>query len=259
MSYSIPRIDHMHLTDCFTVSRKEGGGYLPCASADWTLFCVRQGKACVTIVAQTVHVHGGEFLLLPPQSCHSVDLEDDSCLTVCCFEGLRAPLPETYCRLSADDTAAALPILSLLDVGGLHEQVRDRVLEALLLQLVSLSGFYFSEPPVSSLPLRILRYLNDHFCENLSLNDLADAFHISISHIIHIFNPLFGLSPIQYLIRRRIGEAQMLLRRTGQRASEIAAQVGIFNRNYFYRTFKRLTGLSPSQYRDMVCENRSEA
>ena len=259
MSYSIPRIDHMHLTDCFTVSRRAGGAYLPCAPADWTLFCVREGRADVTIAAQTVHVHGGEFLLLSPQSCHSVDIMDEGCLAVCCFDGLNAPLPETYCCLPAADAAAALPILSLLDAGGLKEQVRDRVLEALLLQLMSLPNFHFSEPPVSSLPLRILRYLNDHFRENLSLNDLADAFHISISHIIHIFNPLFGLSPIQYLIRRRIGEAQMLLRRTGQSASEIAAQVGIFNRNYFYRTFKRLTGLSPSQYRDMVCGNGSGA
>lgn len=258
MSYSILRTDHVHLTDCFTVSLQAGGGYLPCASTDWTLFCVRQGEACVTIAAQTVHVHGGGFLLLPPQSCHAVEVLDDSCLTVCCFEGLAAPLPETYCCLPADQAAAALPILALLDSGNLTGQARDRVLEALLLQLVSLPAFAFSAPSASSMPLRILRYLNDHFQENLSLNDLADVFHISISHIIHIFNPLFDLSPIQYLIHRRIGEAQLLLRRTGQSAGEIAAQVGIINRNYFYRTFKRLTGLSPSQYRSAVCGGRGE-
>lgn len=248
----LPRIDHIHLTDCFAICSQTGGGYLPCAPAGWTLFCVRQGAAEVVVAAQTVHVHGGDFLLLPPQSCHMVRSEDDSSVLVVCFNGLAAPLPGTFCHLPAADTAAARPILALLDAGGLTGQARDRVLEALLLQLVVQSAFSFAAPPPSSLPLRVLRYLNDHFRDDLSLNDLADAFHISVSHIIHIFNPLFGLSPIQYLIRRRIGEAQLLLRCTSQSAGEIAAQVGIMNRNYFYRTFKRLTGLSPSQYRDAV-------
>lgn len=249
----LPRIDHIHLTDCFAVCPQTGGGYLPCAPAGWTLFCVRQGAAKVTIAAQTVHVHGGDILLISPKSCHMIGVTDQSRVLVACFDGWAASLPETFCRLPAADTAAAQSILALLDAGGLTGQARDRVLEALLLQLAAHPAFSFAPPPPLSLPLRVLRYLNDHFRDDLSLNDLAEAFDISVSHIIHIFNPLFGLSPIQYLIRRRIGEAQLMLRCTSQSAGEIAAQVGIMNRNYFYRTFKRLTGLSPSQYRDAVC------
>ncbi|MGO5096768.1 AraC family transcriptional regulator [Agathobaculum sp. LCP25S3_E8] len=243
-------IDHIRLSGCFAVCPQTGGGYLPCSSTDWTLFCVQQGAAEVTIIAQTVHVHGGDFLLIPPESCHMIGIADNSRVLVVRFNGLAAPLPGAFGYLPSSDATAMRPILTLLNVGGLTGQARDCVLEALLLQLTAQPAFSFTPPPLSSLPLRVLRYLNDHFRDDLSLNDLADVFHISVSHIIHIFNPLFRLSPIQYLIRRRIGEAQLMLRCTSLSAGEIAAQVGIMNRNYFYRTFKRLTGLSPSQYRN---------
>ena len=64
-----------------------------------------------------------------------------------------------------------------------------------------------------------------------------------------LFQPLYDLSPIQYLKHRRIGEAQHLLRTTEHSASAIAGMVGIYNRNYFYSTFKKMVGMSPGDYR----------
>ena len=253
MSCFSPRIDHIHLTGRVLLSTQNGSGYLPCAPDDWSLFCVRQGDAEIHIAAQAVHVHCDDFLLLSPQSCHEIAVNDDGCVLLIQFSGVTALRPEVFCRLSAEDNTAAQSLLVLLETGSLTGQAQDCVLEALLLQLFSPAALLWEEPPVTSLPLRILQYLNVHYREDLALNDLSETFDISASHVIHVFKPLFGLSPIQYLIHRRIGEAQHMLRRTTQRADEIAAQIGIPNRIYFYRTFKRLTGLSPSQYRSAVC------
>ena len=109
---------------------------------------------------------------------------------------------------------------------------------------LSLSPLHPSSP--SSL---ILAYLNTHFQEDISLSSLSEQFHLTPSHIIHIFKPLYELSPIQYLNHRRIGEAQYLLETTKHSAGAIAGMVGIYNRNYFYSTFKKMVGMSPSDYR----------
>ena len=60
---------------------------------------------------------------------------------------------------------------------------------------------------------------------------------------------MFGVSPVQYLNSRRIGQAQHFLLTTGLSASQIASQVGISNVNYFYTVFKKLVGQSPVSYR----------
>ena len=74
--------------------------------------------------------------------------------------------------------------------------------------------------------------------------------------MIHMFKAQFGLPPIQYMVRRRIGEAQHLLRTTEDSAGDIGGRVGMINRNYFYRMFKRLVGVSPVRYREVIGERR---
>ena len=54
------------------------------------------------------------------------------------------------------------------------------------------------------------------------------------------------------MVRRRIGEAQHLLRTTEDSAGDIGGRVGMINRNYFYRMFKRLVGVSPVRYREVI-------
>ena len=72
---------------------------------------------------------------------------------------------------------------------------------------------------------------------------------ITPSHAVHVFKPVFGVSPVQYLNSRRIGQAQHFLLTTDLSASQIASQVGISNVNYFYTVFKKLVGRSPASYR----------
>lgn len=127
---------------------------------------------------------------------------------------------------------------------------------ALLMQMAPMAhGFELCAPDAAfSLATEVLQHLNLCFAEELSLTELTNRFHVSTSHMIHMFKAQFGLPPIQYMVRRRIGEAQHLLRTTEDSAGDIAGRVGMINRNYFYRMFKRLVGVSPVRYREVIGE-----
>jgi YesN/AraC family two-component response regulator len=133
---------------------------------------------------------------------------------------------------------------------------RTPLLEALLMQMAPMAhGFELCAPDAAfSLATEVLQHLNLCFAEELSLTELTNRFHVSTSHMIHMFKAQFGLPPIQYMVRRRIGEAQHLLRTTEDSAGDIAGRVGMINRNYFYRMFKRLVGVSPVRYREVIGE-----
>lgn len=96
---------------------------------------------------------------------------------------------------------------------------------------------------------RILDYLNANFQENIVLGDLAAALGCSASYISHLFKKSTGTSPIQYVIRRRMGLAQTLLISTDYPATHIATLVGYENTNYFISLFTKVVGMTPLRYR----------
>lgn len=96
---------------------------------------------------------------------------------------------------------------------------------------------------------RIRRYLDDHYTESIVLADVAAAFGCSESYISHTFKRCIGYSPIQYVIRRRIGLAQTYLITTDYTATHIATLVGYDNTNYFNTIFTKITGVSPMRYK----------
>lgn len=97
--------------------------------------------------------------------------------------------------------------------------------------------------------LEILKYVNDHFTEALSIGVLAKKFSCSESHISHKFKKVTDQSPIQYITQRRMGLAQNLLISSDLTATEIATRVGYDNTNYFSTLFAKVVGKTPIKYR----------
>ena len=92
-------------------------------------------------------------------------------------------------------------------------------------------------------------YIDGHFMEELTVEKLAERSHMSLSGFAHQFKKIFGFPPIQYIIRRRIGEAQRLLFTTDLSITEVSVRVGYDNISYFNNQFKRFAGMSPQNYR----------
>lgn len=102
-----------------------------------------------------------------------------------------------------------------------------------------------------SLAEEIRQYIDYNYASDFSLEELAQAFHVSRFHVSHVFAKAFDSSPIQYRTRRRIGEAQSLLTGSDYSITYIAGAVGYDDPNRFSQVFSKIVGMSPSRYRDL--------
>lgn len=89
-------------------------------------------------------------------------------------------------------------------------------------------------------------YMND----DLSLNQLAAHVNISPNHLSMIFSQETGSTFIKYLTDLRIEKAKTLLKTTAYRSSDIGAQVGYRDPHYFSFIFKKIMGVTPTNYRE---------
>jgi two-component system response regulator YesN len=97
---------------------------------------------------------------------------------------------------------------------------------------------------------KLMEYIGDHYAEPLTLTGVAKHFHFNPSYLSNYFsthNKEEGF--IEYLNRVRIEEATKLLTRGTESISEISGMVGYSDHSYFCKVFKKLKGLSPSQYK----------
>ena len=97
--------------------------------------------------------------------------------------------------------------------------------------------------------LRIKQYINANYDEALTLKRLGEALHLSPYYLAHVFKDKTGYSPAQYIMRRRLGEAQTMLISTDYSITKIANIVGYGNPNHFDVLFTKYVGMSPSKYR----------
>lgn len=106
-----------------------------------------------------------------------------------------------------------------------------------------------SEQKNEALVRNITDYLDRHYTEPLSLEQIAGQMHISVSYLSHLFKRETGLSPMQYVIHRRIGEAQSLLMETRLPVHEIEERLGFGSSCHLTAMFKKYVGIAPREYR----------
>ncbi len=97
-----------------------------------------------------------------------------------------------------------------------------------------------------------IRIMAGKCSHNVSVNELARRLNLSPWHFTHLFKAGTSVSPKHYMRDLKMREAQQLLRGTFLSVKEIAARAGFGDRSHFSRDFKKLCGLSPSQFRNRV-------
>jgi AraC-like DNA-binding protein len=149
--------------------------------------------------------------------------------------------------------------LALL-IGELESELRSRaggshfLATAHFMRILGwLARAYSRIPATQRRPLdqisRLLGHLEQHSAGSLSVEGLAKVARMSPSSLFRLFRHHVGRSPVDYLIRLRIGRAADMLRRETSRISEISEAVGFTDSNYFSRQFHRVMGVSPRAYR----------
>ncbi len=120
--------------------------------------------------------------------------------------------------------------------------------EKTALFLTILSKLYQKEK-IPTVADRMAKYLQEHYREKLTLQDLSRDFHFSPNHIINLFHKEYGMTPFAYLNVLKIKQAEWLLEVTSNTLESIAYECGFRNYSYFYRTFEKQNGISPKEWR----------
>lgn len=97
----------------------------------------------------------------------------------------------------------------------------------------------------------IQKYLSTRYMNKVTLGGISEKFYISPFYLSRMFKKTTGFTFVEYLNSLRIREAQQLLKESQLNVSEIADKVGYDSQTHFGRVFKKLTGMSPLQYKKM--------
>ena len=118
-------------------------------------------------------------------------------------------------------------------------------------QLLNLAQMFSTDIASSDSPiiLRLCRYIDDHYMEDLSLKSLSEELTMNPQYISKLFKTTKGITFSDYLTDVRISKAKHLLLESSDSISEIGLSVGYNDPNYFTRAFKKHEAITPKQYR----------
>jgi AraC-like DNA-binding protein len=156
-------------------------------------------------------------------------------------EGKAVAIPQ----LDVDDERAA-PFHRLID--AVYAGADRLALEVALAEAVGALAVISNARRDYSRPVkRALDYIRERLGESITLEHLADYAHLDKFHLCRAFRAQIGMPPHAYLTHLRVARAKELLHR-GERASDVAPQVGFYDQAQLTRHFRRLVGTTPARY-----------
>ena len=134
-----------------------------------------------------------------------------------------------------------------------YEDICQAFMEILIIRLMRNTALAVpAEPQVISGNRQcaaVKRYIDQHFKESLTLEQLAEDAHMNKYYLSHAFKREYGTSPINYMITKRIEESKYLLAETDLSMSQIAQLLGFSSLSYFSQVFRRTQATTPMEYR----------
>ncbi len=140
-----------------------------------------------------------------------------------------------------------------------YETVCQKLLEVIMICMLRnnhLSIVQSSNELINRECTQIKNYLDANYAENITLDMLASLSHMNKYYMAHAFTKYIGISPITYLLQKRIQEGKSLLESTSYSISQISAMLGFSSQSYFSQAFKKSTGKTPVQYRNALKQRR---
>lgn len=212
----------------------------------------------------------GDVTLFNPGDCHACAPVDDAPLDYRCLNVKEEVMRAAAREITGQDTLPRFDAVVVRGGGyaallrGLHRMVMeggDRLekQEAFLLLLGRLLAEYAGPAPVA-IPEdprieAVCAYLDAHYAEPVSLDELAAAACLNKYSLLRAFVRARGITPYRYLEAVRVGRARQLLQR-GASPAEAALQTGFADQSHFSNFFMRLIGLTPGQYRALFAGGR---
>lgn len=247
-------------------SAKYGGDWhsVPHTHNHVELFYILGGKGQFLIEDQLYPVNSGHLVIINPNVPHTeVSLNAQPLeYIVLGIEGIELATGENsngrFCILdhfeSVEVSSCLRNILREMELKNAgYEDVCQAFMEILIIRLMRSTGLSIpTEPQVITANRQcaaVRRYIDIHFKEQLTLDLLAEEAHMNKYYLSHAFKREYGVSPINYMITRRLEESKYLLAETDLSMTQIAQLLGFSSLSYFSQVFRRTQSVSPVEYR----------
>lgn len=257
-------LEHLKLRD--VASAKYGGDWhsIPHAHNYTELFYIIDGDGQFQIDDKRFPVHSHQLVIVNPNIIHT-ELSHEAQpfeYIVVGIEGFELEVSETsdgrFCIFSfPEDNNISACMQSILremnNNAQYHQTVCQAYMNILVVQLMRDSNLSTVQVPTQPQKNRqcaaVRRYIDLHYKEALTLDQLAAEANVNKYYLVHAFKQAYGISPINYLIACRIQEGKRLLADTDLALSQIASILGFSSASYFSQSFRKAEGISPVEYR----------
>ncbi len=172
------------------------------------------------------------------------------------FEKGRA---EQYKKSDEIMSATAKPIFNTIEIGPedsdraiIYSKVPVRDKKGKLIGFAGFYRFLDTHSHITGFYRRFthaMDYIHEHFAEQIAVKEITRMTGVSERQLGRSFVKFFGVSPKEYILRLRVNAARELLETTDNTLTDIAQTVGFYDHSHLTRTFKRMRGITPEQYR----------
>lgn len=244
------------------------------------IYYVKEGEALVHLPHQTVRLRPGYLYLIPAYTLHSYECEglfvhyylhvyegfksemnlieqydfpvevagshdDELLLQRMCEQHPQAQLPssnpEAYATQFTDyvERYRDMPLWQKMELRGVILMLFSRFLRQ------AVPHVWTTDERMK----RVQEHIHSHICDNIDVEDLADVACVTKPYLIRLFKREFGSSPVQYINKKKVERAELLLYTTDMPVKEVSYELGISDHSYFIRLFRKVTGITPQEYR----------
>jgi AraC-like DNA-binding protein len=247
-------------TECVSFELSEGcyrpGEKLKFEGGD-AHFCFVLEGAIAGIATEGTVCLTGELLFFPACVSFVVDFaEPTRCLIVRIGPAMLGRVPMALREMvSVQNWEAAWLVKRLQTEFANRHPARELALEAIVLQLLALTartGGKARSDGESWWLKKVRALLDDQYLNNHRLSDLASLAGVHRVHLVREFRKHYGITIGQHVRQRRIAHACDLLAHTDSLLRDIAVTCRFVDQSHFSKQFKRLSGLTPAEYRDLV-------
>jgi AraC-like DNA-binding protein len=103
-----------------------------------------------------------------------------------------------------------------------------------------------------SLEEQIVRYIEANICLDINITSLSETFFISSSTLYRIFKKLYGISPKDFILSKKIEFAKRMISMGDANVQMVSSTLNFYDSHHFQRTFKKYTGMTPSEYKKQI-------
>ena len=249
------------------------------------IFYVTEGEAWVRLPNKTVHLCPDNLYIIPAYTLHSYECngvfvhyylhvyegvtaemnlveqydfpsevqgshDDELLLQRMCEQHPQARLPESNPQAYDNATQFSdyveryrdMPLWQKMELRGAILMLFSRFLRKAVLHM------WTSDDRMK----RVQEHIHSHICHNIDVEELADVACVTKPYLIRLFKREFGTSPVQYINKKKVERAQLLLYTTDMPVKEVAYQLGFSDHSYFIRMFRKQTDITPQEYRERM-------